>query len=63
MQAGQCGNQMGPKFWEIVHIHGIGGDGEYCGDIDAQLDRTNVLYHEASGGKYVGALRPRTRRA
>jgi hypothetical protein len=33
--------------------HGIGGDGEYCGGNDAQLDRTNVLYHEASGGKYV----------
>ena len=37
-------------------MHGIGGDGEYCGNNDAQLDRTNVFYHEASGGKYV----PRT---
>jgi tubulin beta len=36
--------------------HGIGGDGEYCCDNDAQLDRINVLYHEASGDKYV----PRT---
>jgi tubulin beta len=36
--------------------HGIGGDGEYCGDNDAQLDRINVLCHEASGGRYV----PRT---
>ena len=33
--------------------HGIGGDGEYCGDNDAQLDRNNVFYHEVSGGKYV----------
>jgi tubulin beta len=33
--------------------HGIGGDGEYCCDNDAQLDRINVLYHEASGDKYV----------
>jgi tubulin beta len=33
--------------------HGIGGDGEYCGGNDAQLDRINVLYHEASGGKYL----------
>jgi tubulin beta len=32
---------------------GIGGDGEYCGDNDAQLDHTNVLYHEYSGGNYV----------
>ena len=37
-------------------MHGIGGDGEYCGDNDAQFDRINVFYHEASGGKYV----PRT---
>ena len=36
--------------------HGIGGDGEYCGDNDAQLVRTNVLYHEAPCGTYV----PRT---
>jgi hypothetical protein len=28
-------------------------DGEYCGDSDAQLDRMNVFYHEAPGGKYV----------
>ena len=32
---------------------GIGGDGEYCGDNDAQLDRTNVIYLESSGGNYV----------
>jgi tubulin beta len=32
---------------------GIGGSGEYCGDSDAQLDRINELYDEASGGKYA----------
>jgi tubulin beta len=32
--------------------NGIGGDGEYCGDNDAQLGCINVLYHEASCGKY-----------
>jgi tubulin beta len=37
-------------------MHGIGGDSEYFGDNDAQLDRINVFYHGASGGKYV----PRT---
>jgi tubulin beta len=40
----------------LCNKHGIGGDGEYCGDNDAQLGRINVLYHEASGDKYV----PRT---
>jgi tubulin beta len=32
-----------------VQRNGIGGDGEYCGNNDAQLDRIN----EASGGMYV----------
>jgi tubulin beta len=31
----------------------ICGDGEYCGNNDAQIGRSNVFYHEASGGKYV----------
>jgi hypothetical protein len=31
--------------------HGIGGSREYCGDNDAHLDRINVFYHEAFGGK------------
>jgi tubulin beta len=45
---------MGTKYWEVVcDEHGIGGDGEYCGDNDAQLDRINVLYHETSSGKFV----------
>jgi tubulin beta len=39
-----------------MHMNSIGGDGEYCGDNDAQLDRINAIYHEASGGKYA----PRT---
>jgi tubulin beta len=45
---------MGATFMEVVcDESGIGGSGEYCGDNDAHLDRTNVLYHETSGGKYV----------
>jgi tubulin beta len=45
---------MGAKFWEVVcGEHGIGGEGECCGDNDAQLGRINVFYHEASGDKYV----------
>jgi tubulin beta len=59
MQAGQCGNQMGTKFLEVVcDEHGIGGGGEYnggeyCGDSDVHLDRINLFYHGASGGKYI----------
>ena len=44
MQAGQCGSQMGTEFKEVLcDEHGIGGDGEYCADNDAQLDHINVL--------------------
>jgi tubulin beta len=44
---------MGTKFWEVVcDDYGIGGNGEYCGDSDTQLGLINVIYHEASGGKY-----------
>jgi tubulin beta len=32
---------------------GIGGDGEYCGDNDAQLGCIYVFYHEAPSGNYV----------
>jgi tubulin beta len=36
IQAGQCGSQMGTKFWEVVcNENGKRGDGEYCGDNDA----------------------------
>jgi tubulin beta len=45
---------MGNKFQEVFcDVPGIGGDGEYCGDNDAQLGRINVFYYEAPGGKYV----------
>jgi tubulin beta len=54
MQAGQCGSQMGTKFYEVLcYEHGIGGSGDYLGDNDALLDIISVFYHEASGGKYV----------
>nr|XP_061792301.1 tubulin beta-4 chain-like isoform X8 [Nerophis lumbriciformis] len=54
LQAGQCGNQIGAKFWEVISDeHGIDPTGSYQGDDALQLDRINVYYNEASGGKYV----------
>ncbi|XP_071399556.1 tubulin beta-1 chain isoform X5 [Alosa pseudoharengus] len=54
LQAGQCGNQIGAKFWEVISDeHGIDPTGTYHGDSDLQLDRISVYYNEASGGKYV----------
>jgi tubulin beta len=37
----------------VYNENGIGGGGEYCGDNDAQLDRSSVLYHKTPDGKYV----------
>ncbi|KAL4285381.1 hypothetical protein GQ457_16G024480 [Hibiscus cannabinus] len=54
IQGGQCGNQIGSKFWEVVcGEHGIDPIGKYVGTSDLQLDRINVYYNEASGGRYV----------
>lgn len=54
VQAGQCGNQIGSKFWEIISDeHGVDTTGVYKGESDLQLDRINVYYNEASSGKYV----------
>ena len=54
IQGGQCGNQIGSKFWEVVCAeHGIDQTGRYQGDSDLQLDRVNVYYNEASCGRYV----------
>jgi len=51
---GQCGNQIGAKFWEVIsEEHGIGTTGEYEGEEDNQLERINVYYNEATGGRYV----------
>ena len=44
IQGGQCGNQIGAKFWEVISDeHGIDPTGTYHGDSDLQLERINVL--------------------
>ena len=49
IQGGQCGNQIGAKFWEVVSDeHGIDPTGTYHGDSDLQLERI----------KYVPPLAP-----
>ena len=55
LQAGQCGNQVGAKFWEGISAeHGINSSGEYIGDKpDQQLERISVYYNESSNGSYV----------
>lgn len=54
IQAGQCGNQVGGKFWEVISDeHGISPAGKYEGSSEMQLERINVYYNEAAGGRYV----------
>uniref|UniRef100_UPI00398EFFDA tubulin beta-6 chain n=1 Tax=Pristiophorus japonicus TaxID=55135 RepID=UPI00398EFFDA len=54
VQIGQCGNQIGAKFWEVISDeHGIDPKGNYVGDSDLQLERINVYFNEAYGNKYV----------
>ncbi|KAH7550293.1 hypothetical protein JRO89_XS13G0166300 [Xanthoceras sorbifolium] len=54
IQGGQCGNQIGAKFWEVVCTeHGIDSTGRYQGTNELQLERVNVYYNEASCGRFV----------
>ncbi|CAK0880165.1 unnamed protein product [Prorocentrum cordatum] len=39
--------------WRISDEHGIDPTGTYHGDSDLQLERINVYYNEATGGRYV----------
>ena len=42
------------QFWEIISDeHGIDPTGTYQGTSELQLERINVYYNEATGGKYV----------
>jgi tubulin beta len=54
VQAGQCGNQIGAKFWEVMAAeHGIDPTGAYIGDNELQLQRINVYFNEGQEGRYV----------
>ncbi|XP_027212986.2 tubulin beta-1 chain [Penaeus vannamei] len=58
VQMGQCGNQIGTKFWEVISDeHGIQPDGQYAGENpelrNVQLERVNVYFDEGTKGKYV----------
>merc|ERR1712152_71834 len=50
LQAGQCGNQIGAKFWEIISDeHGIDPTGAYIGTSELQMERIEVYYNQAMG--------------
>ncbi|KJE92575.1 tubulin beta-2 chain [Capsaspora owczarzaki ATCC 30864] len=54
IQTGQCGNQIGTKFWEVISgEHGLDGTGTYVGDNPLQLERSDVYFNESGNGRYV----------
>ncbi|ORD94201.1 TBB2 [Enterospora canceri] len=56
IQVGQCGNQVGNKFWETISTeHGIDATGLLTGKNAEQSDPDSlgVYYNQGSGGKYV----------
>jgi len=53
IQGGQCGNQIGANFWEVVCAVGTDPTGTYQGTSDLQLERVNVYYNEASCERFV----------
>lgn len=54
LQTGQCGNQIGSKFWGVIsEEHGINNQGSYIGNHTNQLDQISVYFNESSTGLYV----------
>nr|CAH8832396.1 unnamed protein product [Trichobilharzia regenti] len=54
LQVGQTGNNCGSKFWEIISDeHGVDPNGRFTGESDLQLERINVYFNEAMGGRFV----------
>uniref|UniRef100_A0A453H1E7 Tubulin beta chain n=1 Tax=Aegilops tauschii subsp. strangulata TaxID=200361 RepID=A0A453H1E7_AEGTS len=54
IQGGQCGNQIGAKFWEVIcGEHGVDPTGQYTGTAPEQLERMDVYFNEAGGNRYV----------
>ncbi|CAH1375401.1 tubulin beta-4B chain-like [Tenebrio molitor] len=54
IQIGQAGNNIGSKFWELISDeHGVDPTGRFNGNTDLQLERINVYFNEATGGRYV----------
>lgn len=54
LQTGQCGNQVGTAFWQIISgEHGLDASGVYTGSNDQELERMNVYFNEVANQKYV----------
>ncbi|CAF3010724.1 unnamed protein product [Rotaria socialis] len=55
LQAGQCGNQIGSKFWEVISDeHGIDPTGTYHGDSDLQLELSEYQQYQDATAEEEG---------
>jgi len=54
VQVGQCGNQIGNRFWQtVIAEHNLDGSGKYTGEKkEVDLDKVDVYLREA-GERYV----------
>jgi len=54
IQCGQCGNQIGTKFWDMISSeHGLDKVGAYNGTSELQRHNIDVYFQEAQSSKYV----------
>lgn len=54
IQVGECGNQIGSKFWEMIsREHCLFEDGTYKGQSDYELENIGVYFNENKRGKYI----------
>jgi tubulin gamma len=54
LQIGQCGNQIGYKFWRRLALeHGIAPDGVLTKPDDNVEDRKDIFFYQADDGRYV----------
>ncbi|KAK9372258.1 Tubulin/FtsZ, GTPase domain-containing protein [Lipomyces chichibuensis] len=57
LQAGQCGNQIGSKFWEQLCLeHGLSPDGNLRTDlptVGGTADRKDVFFYQSDDTRYI----------
>nr|AHV91030.1 beta-tubulin [Paramikrocytos canceri] len=54
IQVGQCGNQIGTKFWEMLcEEHNISINGAFVGENPLRRERLNVYFTEATKDRHV----------
>ena len=54
IQVGQCGNQMGQNFWELIsEEHNISPEGAHHGQYDLKIEKLDVYYDESFKSRHI----------